>query len=203
LVPALQHDPDFRERHGDAVDRERAERTLDFGGIRIERGGSLQCGQVDYQKFSPHTSRAAASETKGCRGYPRRRPSRWRAKDNHDGGGPVKVFVAGASGAVGKPIVRELIERGHDVVAMTSSESKRPLLEQLGAFAVVGDVFDAGAMIELVRSAEPEGVVNVASKWSASRTRLSKGDAGQRDPQARGAQHGGRGSGGWGPPLRE
>ena len=86
----------------------------------------------------------------------------------------MKVFVAGASGAVGKPIVRELIERGHDVVAMTSSESKRPLLEELGASAVVGDVFDAPAMIELVHSAEPEGVVNVASKWSVYPTRVSQ-----------------------------
>jgi nucleoside-diphosphate-sugar epimerase len=86
----------------------------------------------------------------------------------------VKVFVAGASGAVGKPIVRELIERGHDVVAMTSSESKRLLLEELGASAVVGDVFDARAMIELVRSAEPEGVVNMASKWSVYPSRLSQ-----------------------------
>jgi nucleoside-diphosphate-sugar epimerase len=86
----------------------------------------------------------------------------------------VKVFVAGASGALGVPLVRELVARGHEVVAMTSTESKRPMLEELGAAAVVGDVFDARAMSELVRSAEPEGVVNVASKWSASPTRLSQ-----------------------------
>jgi 2-alkyl-3-oxoalkanoate reductase len=84
----------------------------------------------------------------------------------------VKVFVAGASGAVGKPVVRELIERGHAVVAMTSTESKRAALEALGASAVVGDVFDAQRMVELVRSAEPEGVVNVASKWSVNPTRI-------------------------------
>jgi Xaa-Pro aminopeptidase len=36
LVPALLHDPEFRERHRDEVDWERAERLLDFGGIRIE-----------------------------------------------------------------------------------------------------------------------------------------------------------------------
>ena len=36
FVPALLHDPEFRERHRDAVDWERAERMLDFGGIRIE-----------------------------------------------------------------------------------------------------------------------------------------------------------------------
>ena len=36
FVPALLHDPDFRERHRRTVDWERAERMLDFGGIRIE-----------------------------------------------------------------------------------------------------------------------------------------------------------------------
>jgi 2-alkyl-3-oxoalkanoate reductase len=86
----------------------------------------------------------------------------------------VKVFVAGASGAVGKPLVRELIERGHEVVAMASSDSKRPLLEELGGSAVVGDVFDAQGMVELVRSAEPEGVINVASRWSGNPTRISQ-----------------------------
>jgi 2-alkyl-3-oxoalkanoate reductase len=84
----------------------------------------------------------------------------------------VKVFVAGASGAVGKPVVRELIGRGHEVVGMTSTESKRAALEELGAAAAVGDVFDAQRMVELVRSAEPEGVVNVASKWSVNPTRI-------------------------------
>jgi nucleoside-diphosphate-sugar epimerase len=86
----------------------------------------------------------------------------------------VKVFVAGASGALGRPVVRELLARGHDVVAMTSTESKQPMLEELGASAVVGDVFDAGSMVELVRSSEPEGVVNLASKWSVYPTRISQ-----------------------------
>jgi nucleoside-diphosphate-sugar epimerase len=86
----------------------------------------------------------------------------------------VRVFVAGASGALGRPTVRELVARGHEVVAMTATGSKRATLEELGASAVVGDVFDAGAMVKLVRSAEPEGVVNLASKWSVNPTRLSQ-----------------------------
>jgi nucleoside-diphosphate-sugar epimerase len=86
----------------------------------------------------------------------------------------MKVFVAGASGAVGRPLVRELVVRGHEVVAMTSSDSKRPVLEELGASAVVGDVFDAEGMVKLLRSAGPEGVVNVASKWSVNPTRVSQ-----------------------------
>src|SRR5919197_1155304 len=86
----------------------------------------------------------------------------------------MKVFVAGASGAVGQPVVRELIARDHEVVAMTSTEAKRPALEELGASAVVGDVFDAQRMVELVRAAEPEGVVNMASKWSGNPARVSQ-----------------------------
>ena len=86
----------------------------------------------------------------------------------------MKIFVAGASGAVGKPVVRELIERGHDVVAMTSTAEKRSVLEELGASAVVGDVFDAAGVADLVRSAKPEGVVNVASKWSGNPSRVSQ-----------------------------
>jgi nucleoside-diphosphate-sugar epimerase len=86
----------------------------------------------------------------------------------------VKVFVAGASGAVGKPVVRELIARGHEVVAMTATDSKRPALEELGATAVVGDVFAAEAVAALVRSAGPDGVINLASKWSINPTRTSQ-----------------------------
>jgi nucleoside-diphosphate-sugar epimerase len=55
---------------------------------------------------------------------------------------------------------------------MTSSDSKRPALEELGALAVVGDVFDAEGMVKLVRSARADGVVNLASKWSVSPTRI-------------------------------
>ena len=84
----------------------------------------------------------------------------------------MKVFVAGASGAVGKPVVRELIARRHDVVAMTSSGYKRRVLEELGASPVVGDVFDTKGIAELVRLAEPEGVINMASKWSVNPTRV-------------------------------
>jgi nucleoside-diphosphate-sugar epimerase len=86
----------------------------------------------------------------------------------------VKVFVAGASGAVGKPVVRELIARGHEVVAMTTTDSKRHTLEELGATAQVGDVFAAESVAALVRSAAPEGVINLASKWSINPTRISQ-----------------------------
>jgi nucleoside-diphosphate-sugar epimerase len=45
----------------------------------------------------------------------------------------MKVFVAGATGALGLPIVRVVVTHGHEVVGLTRSAGKRALLEQLGA----------------------------------------------------------------------
>jgi nucleoside-diphosphate-sugar epimerase len=57
---------------------------------------------------------------------------------------------------------------------MTATEAKRPVLEELGATAVVGDVLAAHSVAALVLAAKPDGVVNVASKWSVNPTRTSQ-----------------------------
>jgi uncharacterized protein YbjT (DUF2867 family) len=73
----------------------------------------------------------------------------------------VKVFVAGASGAVGTAVVRELVIRGHEVTGLTRTASKRSRLEQLGASAVVADALDRAGIAAVVRDAVPEGVVSL------------------------------------------
>ena len=78
-----------------------------------------------------------------------------------------RVFLAGASGAIGPPVVRELIDRGHEVVAMTSSEAKAPLLADLGAEPVVADALDADALMRAVRAARPDAVVNMLTRIPA------------------------------------
>lgn len=70
----------------------------------------------------------------------------------------MKVFIAGASGAIGQPLVRQLIERGHEVAGMTRSHAGA--IEALGAQAAVADAFDAGAVRAAVAQAEPDAVVN-------------------------------------------
>jgi nucleoside-diphosphate-sugar epimerase len=70
----------------------------------------------------------------------------------------MKVFLAGASGAIGRPLVRQLVERGHDVVGMTRSNAAT--VESLGAEAVIADAFDADAVREAVVAAAPAVVVN-------------------------------------------
>jgi 2-alkyl-3-oxoalkanoate reductase len=57
----------------------------------------------------------------------------------------MKIFLAGATGALGKRLVPQLIERGHAVVGTTRSESKAGLLWDLGAKPVVVDALDRGA----------------------------------------------------------
>jgi 2-alkyl-3-oxoalkanoate reductase len=72
----------------------------------------------------------------------------------------MKVFVAGATGAVGRALVPQLVARGHEVVGMTRSASKRELVRSLGARPVVADALDPDAVTRAVASAEPEAIVH-------------------------------------------
>jgi 2-alkyl-3-oxoalkanoate reductase len=72
----------------------------------------------------------------------------------------MRVFVAGAGGAVGTPLVRQLIERGHQVTATTRHADKLDRLRRLGATAVVMDGLDAAFVGEAVARAEPEAIIH-------------------------------------------
>jgi 2-alkyl-3-oxoalkanoate reductase len=72
----------------------------------------------------------------------------------------MKVFLAGASGAIGRRLVPQLIEAGHEVIAMTRSKEKLGELYELGAEPVLCDVFDAGRLGSVVARAEPDAVIN-------------------------------------------
>src|SRR5687768_5004549 len=72
----------------------------------------------------------------------------------------MKVFVAGASGAVGRPLVRQLVAAGHEVTGMTRRPESAQEIGASGARAAVCDVFDAAALSEAVAAAEPEVVVH-------------------------------------------
>jgi len=72
----------------------------------------------------------------------------------------MKVFVAGASGAIGRPLVRQLLAAGHEVTGMTRRQDRAEEIRADGAAAVVCDAFDAEALREAVVRAAPEGVVH-------------------------------------------
>ena len=72
----------------------------------------------------------------------------------------IKVFVAGATGVVGKRLVTLLLASGYEVVAMTRSPEKQGSLRALGAEPVVADGLDRAAVMQAVMRAEPEVVIH-------------------------------------------
>jgi nucleoside-diphosphate-sugar epimerase len=80
----------------------------------------------------------------------------------------MKVFVAGATGALGHQLVPQLVAHGHEVTGMTRSESKRDLVRSLGARPVVADALDPDAVAQAVAQAEPEVIVHQLTALSGS-----------------------------------
>ncbi|HEX6299636.1 MAG TPA: NAD(P)-dependent oxidoreductase [Acidimicrobiia bacterium] len=72
----------------------------------------------------------------------------------------MRVFVAGASGAIGKQLVPLLVDAGHEVHGMTRHESKRTMLEEMGAVPVVADALDPDQVAEAMGKAQPDVIVH-------------------------------------------
>ena len=72
----------------------------------------------------------------------------------------MRVFVAGATGAIGMQLVPRLIEAGHEVHGMTRSESKQAILHGLGAVPVVADALAPEQVAEAVAQARPDVIVH-------------------------------------------
>jgi nucleoside-diphosphate-sugar epimerase len=79
----------------------------------------------------------------------------------------MRVFVAGASGALGRPLIPRLVEAGHEVTGMTRSRDRAAEIEAAGAAAAVCDVFDAAALERAVIAARPEAVLHALSAFPA------------------------------------
>lgn len=72
----------------------------------------------------------------------------------------MKVFVAGATGAIGKRLVPRLVARGHEVVAMSHSRDKAESLRAAGAEPVVADGLDRVGVMQALMRSEPEAVIH-------------------------------------------
>ena len=75
----------------------------------------------------------------------------------------MRVFVAGASGAIGTRLVPQLIERGHEVIGTSRSPGNAERVRALGAQPIVLDLLDRDAVIEAVAAAEPDAIVHQAT----------------------------------------
>jgi nucleoside-diphosphate-sugar epimerase len=80
----------------------------------------------------------------------------------------MRVFVAGGTGAIGRRLVPQLVARGHQVTATTTSAAKLGLAERLGAEAVVMDGLDARSVGEAVAAARPDAIVHQMTALSVA-----------------------------------
>ena len=72
----------------------------------------------------------------------------------------MKVFLAGATGALGRRLIPVLLERGHTVIGTTRSPKKASALSQAGAEPVVLDALDHDAVMRAVVQAEPDAIIH-------------------------------------------
>ena len=92
----------------------------------------------------------------------------------------MRVFVAGASGAIGEPLIAELLARGHSVVGMTTSEARAKNLEAQEAEAAIVDAFDAPAVETALRRSKVEAVIDELTSLPKTPSDMPKYAAGDR-----------------------
>ena len=71
----------------------------------------------------------------------------------------MKVLVAGATGAIGRPLVSALLAKGHEVIGMSSSENGARSLREKGAWGEVANALDENAVLALVRRVKPNALI--------------------------------------------
>src|SRR3954470_8290747 len=72
----------------------------------------------------------------------------------------MKVFVTGGTGAIGRFLLPQLLDGGHEVVALTRSPAKAELIDRMGVTAVIADPLDKQQLTAAVRRAEPEVIIH-------------------------------------------
>ena len=97
----------------------------------------------------------------------------------------MRVFVAGATGAIGRPIVEQAVAAGHTVVGMTGRPAGAELLAALGAEPLVADALDAAAVQEAVAKARPEVVIDELTSLPKHYTPEAMKAAAPRDTRLR------------------
>src|SRR5262245_65836117 len=85
----------------------------------------------------------------------------------------MKIFVAGGTGAIGRPLIVELLAKGHALVALTRSPEKAQALVEQGVEPAIADVFDPDAVKAGVSRAQPEVVIEQLTALPRTYTRQS------------------------------
>lgn len=92
----------------------------------------------------------------------------------------MKIFVAGASGAIGQPLIAELIRRGHAVTGMSRSDAGAKSLTELGATVASADARDESSLRNALRQSQAEVVINQLTSLPKDPSQLSAALPGDR-----------------------
>ena len=90
----------------------------------------------------------------------------------------MKILVAGGTGAIGRPLMAKLLDRGHAVVALTRSPEKAKDVSKQGIEPAIADVFDPDAIKAALRRAQPDVVIEQLTALPGTYTRESMRAAG-------------------------
>jgi nucleoside-diphosphate-sugar epimerase len=85
----------------------------------------------------------------------------------------MRIFVAGGTGAIGRPLVAALAAAGHELTVFSRSEGRVAALGVPGVVPAVGDAFDADSLVRAVQVAKPEVVVNQLTNLAQSANPLA------------------------------
>jgi nucleoside-diphosphate-sugar epimerase len=93
------------------------------------------------------------------------------------GDSQMRIFVAGATGAIGRPLIAQLLAKGHAVIALTRSSEKAQTLAAQGVEPAIADIFDPDAVKAAVIHAQPDVVIEQLTAYPKTYTRESMGAA--------------------------
>src|SRR5262245_36030910 len=92
----------------------------------------------------------------------------------------MRIFVAGATGAIGQPLIAELVRRGHEVTGMTHSEAGARNLAEMGVAVARTSAFDAAAVEQAVRDARAEVVIDELTSLPKAPSEMAAAAPGDR-----------------------
>jgi nucleoside-diphosphate-sugar epimerase len=97
----------------------------------------------------------------------------------------MRILIAGASGAIGRALVRRLRANRHEVFALTQSRDSAAVLKEIGAEPVIADALDAAAVKAAVGQIRPDAVINELTSLPRHYTPAEMKAAAERDRKVR------------------
>src|ERR1044072_2937162 len=97
----------------------------------------------------------------------------------------MRILIAGASGAIGRPLVRRLRTNQHEVFALTRSPGSAPALKEIGVEPVIADALNATAVKTAVGRTRPDAVINELTSLPRHYTPAEMKEAAERDRKVR------------------